>query len=328
MRRVLNLYYVAGVGCISDIKFRSACFRCKIKVFSVRSKGRVSLKFKKAAGVEERVAMKWRGISAEHVELRGPATFDYKWVGASDYAALHNIRLVDGETVLDDIGRVRRLDLRGRLTYVPKGCGVSGWSQLSDRSHSFTALYFDPAIVDEEMEDSRPRASARPMLYFDDGALRSTLGKLESLLLDEQHHPAVYAETLGLLAALEIGRLQQPENTPHIPESGRLSSQQENLLRDYIQTHLESNVSLGELAALVNLSRYHFARAFKKTFGLPPHRFITQCRVAFAKKVLAKERISVEEIAAQTGFSTPRHFSTVFRQTTGLTPMQFRRTQR
>ena len=254
---------------------------------------------------------------------------DYRWAGPQHYLALHDIKLADGETVLEGAAPYRLLDLRERMTFVPKGAAISGWSRPERSSNGFTALYFDPLLVAEETERRSTVNQGRPLLYFDDSALRSTLGKI-SMLLKEPASAGdlLYAETLALLATLELDRLQQRGSTSHVPDSGRLSFAQEKLLRDYIEEHLAANTSLSELADLVRLSRFHFARSFKRTVGLPPHQFVLHRRVERAKTMLLTGDMPISKIAESLGFGNQGQLSVAFRKMTGLTPSQFRQLHR
>jgi AraC family transcriptional regulator len=74
------------------------------------------------------------------------------------------------------------------------------------------------------------------------------------------------------------------------------------------------------LAAVVALSPYHFARAFKASTGMPPHRFVTQRRMDRAMGLLTTTRASVTEIAYAVGFGNVSHFRRLFRRHTGFLP--------
>jgi AraC family transcriptional regulator len=93
---------------------------------------------------------------------------------------------------------------------------------------------------------------------------------------------------------------------------------------EYIQQNLDKDLTLAELAALVCMSRYHFARLFKGSTGVPPHRFVVRQRIARARGVLATSELSIAEISRLVGFRTPSHFTTVFRQVLGITPGAYR----
>jgi AraC family transcriptional regulator len=92
----------------------------------------------------------------------------------------------------------------------------------------------------------------------------------------------------------------------------------------YIQEHLQRELRLAELSALVHMSPYHFARLFKRSAGVPPHRFLVLRRVDEARALLAARTAPIAEISRLVGFRTPSHFTTTFRRITGMTPSAYR----
>ena len=93
---------------------------------------------------------------------------------------------------------------------------------------------------------------------------------------------------------------------------------------EYIQQNLDTELSLAELAAVVYMSPYHFARLFKCSAGVPPHRFVVQQRIARACAILATPEPSIAQISRMVGFRSPSHFTTAFRRVTGITPKGYR----
>jgi len=85
------------------------------------------------------------------------------------------------------------------------------------------------------------------------------------------------------------------------------------------------HLALGTLAELVDLSPYHFARAFKQSFGVPPHRYHVSRRIERAKELLAAPSSSVTDVALAVGFAETSSFSAAFRKTTGYAPSEYRR---
>jgi len=92
----------------------------------------------------------------------------------------------------------------------------------------------------------------------------------------------------------------------------------------YVQANLQRELRLAELSALVHMSPYHFARLFKRSTGVPPHRFLVGCRIDAARALLAARAAPIAEIAQFVGFRTPSHFTTTFRRVTGMTPSAYR----
>jgi len=72
------------------------------------------------------------------------------------------------------------------------------------------------------------------------------------------------------------------------------------------------------------MSAFYFARLFKQSTGLPPHRFVVGRRIDHAEALLVTDGASIVAIAQIVGFRTPSHFTTVFRRSTGVTPSAYR----
>jgi AraC family transcriptional regulator len=94
---------------------------------------------------------------------------------------------------------------------------------------------------------------------------------------------------------------------------------------DYIEAHLSSSITLGQLAELVHLSPFHFARCFKATLGLAPHQYVLARRIERAKRLVIDTQLPVAAIAWSIGYENISHFRRVFAQHTGHTPGDIRR---
>jgi AraC family transcriptional regulator len=124
--------------------------------------------------------------------------------------------------------------------------------------------------------------------------------------------------------AHELMRLDR--DTPRkIAVRGGLAGWQQRIIGAYIEDHLADPISLADLAELAGLSTYHFCRAFKQSFGIPPHRYHTSRRIDRAKALLAKPAPSVTKIGLTVGFSETSSFTAAFRKATGLTPTAYHR---
>jgi AraC-like DNA-binding protein len=92
--------------------------------------------------------------------------------------------------------------------------------------------------------------------------------------------------------------------------------------RDYIAAYAPKRCDLQEIARVADLTPWHFARAFREQFGVPPHRFQTWMRIDSARRLLAEGR-SGAEVAHLTGFADQSHFVRTFKRITGMTPRQW-----
>ncbi|MEI9986052.1 MAG: AraC family transcriptional regulator [Aliidongia sp.] len=88
---------------------------------------------------------------------------------------------------------------------------------------------------------------------------------------------------------------------------------------------LDEDIALEEIARECGLSRSHFLRAFKRTAGLPPHRWLMAQRVERAKELLLGTTTSLSAIAAACGFADQSHFTRVFSRIVGTTPGAWQR---
>ena len=111
----------------------------------------------------------------------------------------------------------------------------------------------------------------------------------------------------------------KPENA-----HGGLSGYRLRRVTEYINANLEEDLSLAEIAAVAELSRFHFARAFRKTTGLTPQHYVMQQRIERAKELLAKDDLPLVEISLRSGFKNQSHFTALFRKFTKLTPKTWR----
>ncbi|NJS15771.1 MAG: helix-turn-helix transcriptional regulator, partial [Sphingopyxis sp.] len=81
-------------------------------------------------------------------------------------------------------------------------------------------------------------------------------------------------------------------------------------------------------ASLAGLSPFHFARAFKQTIGVPPHRYQLNARIAKAKALLEVSDATVTTIAFEVGYESSQALARVFRREVGISPSNYRRQYR
>lgn len=95
------------------------------------------------------------------------------------------------------------------------------------------------------------------------------------------------------------------------------------MLADEMRSHPEREYSIDDIVSRLHMSSSSFLHKFKRATGLPPHTFLVECRMQKAKELLSND-VSVAATAHRCGFVSVKHFSTVFRHFTGVSPSRWK----
>ena len=116
-----------------------------------------------------------------------------------------------------------------------------------------------------------------------------------------------------------VGRLRSQPGQPGLPP--RVLAQVLELIRSRIAGAIE----MDDLARTAELSVGHFARAFKRSVGVPPYRYLLNLRIQEAARLICETGRTITEVALDVGFSDLSHFSNTFARHMGETPSGYRR---
>ena len=142
----------------------------------------------------------------------------------------------------------------------------------------------------------------------------------EITLLNEERKNTLllYGKMLSLLNLIfcdaEIPDTRSGKNYTVISEAKR-----------YIENNCEKQITLKDIAGSVHLSEIYFRSIFTESVGLSPHRFLIDCRVDNAKKLLWNTDIPICEVAEKCGFGCQQYLNKVFKKETGMTPNEYRK---
>jgi AraC family transcriptional regulator len=228
----------------------------------------------------------------------------------------------EGYSLVDGLPRSRLRDLTRKLTFVPAG------HQFTDRHEPrilprISYFYFDPAALSARSDGTKAAIDFAPRLLIEDAGLWDSVLKLKGVIAAGPCDNHLYRDALAVIVAHEIARLNSA--APVTPLRGGLAGWQQRNVTAYIEEHLADPIHLSTLAGIARLSPYHFCRAFKRSTGLPPHRYHATRRIERAKTLLAKGSMSVTEVGFALGFAQTSSFTAAFRRVTGNTPTEYQR---
>ena len=93
---------------------------------------------------------------------------------------------------------------------------------------------------------------------------------------------------------------------------------------DYIDENYKREISVDELASIMNISKVYFGNYFKSTFHISPKHYILNKRLIESQRLLLESRMSVKEIAYAVGFENENYFSEFFSAKVGISALKFR----
>jgi AraC family transcriptional regulator len=265
----------------------------------------------------------WDGMAAETVQATARKTIAFRFRAPLHLlVAWEQAVRSDGESFVEGLPRSRLRDVRRKLTFVPADHEYSEWAEPRVLMRVMY-FYFDPDWM-PTLPETTDLPYLAPRLFFEDPTLWNTALKLNKLIENSGSESSLYVHALGTVLAHELVRLIG--GTPlDASLRGGLAAWQQRTVADYIEEHVADQISLSTLAQLARLSPYYFCRAFKQSFGMPPHRYHNSRRIEVAKILLAKPASSVTDIGLTLGFSETSSFTAAFHRATGLTPTAYRR---
>lgn len=137
---------------------------------------------------------------------------------------------------------------------------------------------------------------------------------------------ALYLDCVTDFVRHYLVRRYAKSNTAYQPRTTALDGLRFRKVRAYIDSHLDTDIRLSDLAAIADLEASYFIRAFKSATGLTPYQFLLEKRIQHAARLLAETNMPIADIAYKSGFSNQSHLTSVFGKIMGTTPAVFRKT--
>lgn len=195
-----------------------------------------------------------------------------------------------------------------------------------ERTSEYINIMLDQKLLGRIAADNglSPQVELEHRVIFPDPTILHVAQLFKSEVMSPGLAGKLYTESLTNLLAVHLlrnysGAVEKPALSDEPLDALKL-----NQVKDFIEERLGEDLTIADMAGVVHMSQFHFARAFKTATGQPPHRYLTQRRMERAKVMLSVTRLSVAEVAYRVGFYNTSHFTAQFRKATGTTPKAYR----
>lgn len=210
----------------------------------------------------------------------------------------------------------------GSLDIIPQGTALAVYG---DDEREFIVLALEPGFVHKIADESgiadthivRHLGIRDPQIEYVAFALKSEL---------DAGCPSgrIYGDGLAVALAARLLERYSAHVTISHNYNPLMSAYTLRRVTNYIEANLTKDLTLAEIADVAHMSPHHFSRAFRKSTGIPPHRFVIDRRIEKAKNLLSHNRMPLVEVGLSVGFQNQSHFTTLFHKRTGVTPKVYR----
>jgi len=195
-------------------------------------------------------------------------------------------------------------------------------------SFDFVRFYISRATLEELSRDAgapMPGSLTRPEF----GALDPVLYNLALAMLPALARPdepnQLFVDHIALAFHAHLLSTYAGPCRDVVRTRAGLAPWQVRVTTDMIASRLEGKISIAELAEACSLSQSHFSRAFLRTLGVPPHRWLLDRRIDRARDLISHGLLPLNDVAKACGFANQSHFTRVFVALTGTPPGKWRR---
>lgn len=203
--------------------------------------------------------------------------------------------------------------------------GIDSYWQHSSASafNGWFHLHFSPEALLSAAEE-HGKAIDHCLMQVDD-SLCHLVQTARALTADQRPNLLLW-DSLAQLVLYRLSVLSRDHRKES--RSERLSPWQCRIAIDFITDHFDQQIQLKDVASVVELSPFHFARAFRATVGHLPHRYQTMIRMDRAKCMLLETRLSILDVSVAVGYNSAVAFNRAFKPHVGVSPSVFRRDNR
>lgn len=265
----------------------------------------------------------WRGVGLRAYHYEGqdvivPAMRDYMLVSYCEGATPMQRRF-DGRWRRDTLspGAASLLTRAQRAHWE--------WREPIDVTHLYLSPSLVTAVASEVLDQHVSEVRLEDVLRTEDPVITAAVAAVAAEARQQALGGPLYVDALarGLIVHL-LRRYAAIGRTDCDPPAG-LSPKQRRIIIDHIEANLGEALTLDGMAAELGLGACSFARAFRRSFGVPPYAFVIARRLDRARRMLVGTTEPIKAIACACGFADQAHLTRLFARELGTTPAALRR---
>ncbi len=219
--------------------------------------------------------------------------------------------------------RQRYISTPGRVFLLEPG-DIHDGDAPAPEGFTYQTLYLDPKWLDRELHALFEQTPSQCQLSFaatqaDDLRLANATAVAFRSLHDQEMRIVRQTALDHLLTQLTSHLRWRTQNSPdpRLPLVAQTA-------RDFLHSHMTQDIGLDDLAQVAGVDRFRLSRAFKAAFGLAPHAYLIQLRLARARRLLAGGQLPID-VAATLGFADQSHLGRWFQRAYRMTPAAYRK---
>lgn len=219
--------------------------------------------------------------------------------------------------------RQRHVSTPGRIFLLEPG-EIHDGDAPDPEGFTYLTLYLDPKWLDRELRALFEHTPAACQISFadtqaDDARLAAATATAFRTLHGDEMRIVRQTALDDLLSNLtrHLHWRTKVSPDPRLPLVAQIA-------RDYLHSHTSQDIGLDDLARVTGVDRFRLTRAFKAAFGIAPHAYLIQLRLARARRLLASG-LSPAEVAAALGFADQSHLGRWFQRAYRMTPADYRK---
>lgn len=220
----------------------------------------------------------------------------------------------------------RQRDLAKWLRGLLKPVGILTWNPdvacqvVESCSRAGVTVPDEAAVITADDDPIKCELSNPTISAIEIPAVR--IGYEAAHLLDRMMNGGAAPAAPLLIEPAGLVTVRQSSNTSSLP------NRDVHLAAQFIHEHATESINMDDVARRLAVSRRWLERHFQSVLGHSPHEELQRCRLELAKRMLLETDLDAARVAAASGFASPSYFNSFFRRRAGLTPLQFRNSQR